>query len=125
MKADKNNLVAKENDYTFTDVPACNMCGHGTVKSKVHGLRLNSSQGFNPRRKTGVAVTLIYCKGCGLIYSSPMPVPFDIQQHYGIDPDEYWTSEDFSRDPLYFSWEIAKAKELFDFSDGPWLVLTL
>jgi len=106
------------NGYGFEEVLACNMCGYDTAKSKVHGIRLDSSQGFNPRGKTGVAVTLIYCKRCGLIYASPLPVPFDIQQHYGIAPDEYWNPEYFSRDPLYFSEEIIKAKELLEFSPG-------
>ena len=46
------------------------------------------------------------CKNCKLIYSSPQPVPFDIQDHYGVPPESYWRPEYFIPDPAYFSEQI-------------------
>jgi len=104
--------------YRFEDVPSCNMCGRESSKNKVLGLRLNCSHGLMPKSKTGVAVTVVSCNGCGLIYSLPLPVPFDLQDHYGIPADDYWVPEYFVINPEYFMDEINKAKELLQFRSG-------
>lgn len=98
--------------YRFDEVPLCNMCRRESTKNKVLGLRLNSSQGLSPNSKTGVAVSVVRCLGCGLIYSSPLPVPFTIQDHYGIPADDYWIPEYFVENKSYFINEIDKTKEL-------------
>jgi 2-polyprenyl-3-methyl-5-hydroxy-6-metoxy-1,4-benzoquinol methylase len=104
--------------YKFENVPACNMCGHPSAKNKVLGVRLNTSQGFKPRSETGIAVTVIRCKNCMLIYSNPLPIPMDIQAHYGVPADEYWGTQDFEFCESYFSNGIQKAKELLSFKPG-------
>ena len=94
--------------YKFEDMPACNMCGHPSAKNKVIGVRLNTSQGFKPRSVCGVAVTVVRCKKCMLIYPNPLPVPVEIQAHYGIPPEEYWTTKHSELCESYFTNEIDK-----------------
>lgn len=104
--------------YHFRTVDHCNMCGSPTGSHKVLGKRLNQSQGKNPRKKTGIATTVVKCRHCGLIYSKPQPVPFDLHDHYGIPPEEYWGEQHFIVDESYFQAEIATAKKLIDFKEG-------
>jgi len=94
------------------------MCGSGADQHKVIGQRLNQSQGFNPKAKTGISVSVVQCKNCGLIFSNPQPVPFDIQDHYGIPPEDYWKPEYFDIDKNYFDHQIETAKQLSDFRPG-------
>lgn len=70
--------------YRFYPVTTCNVFGSNSGKHKVLGSRLNQSQGFSPRKKTGIAVSVLKCKDCGLTFSHPQPVPDNIQSHYGI-----------------------------------------
>jgi len=42
------------------------------------------------------------CGRCGLVFANPMPVPFDIAQHYDTPPESYWKPEYFTEDPSYF-----------------------
>jgi 2-polyprenyl-3-methyl-5-hydroxy-6-metoxy-1,4-benzoquinol methylase len=58
------------------------------------------------------------CRSCGLIYANPQPIPFDIQDHYGIPPDSYWRSEEFDISDSYFLKEIKEAKKLINFKHG-------
>jgi 2-polyprenyl-3-methyl-5-hydroxy-6-metoxy-1,4-benzoquinol methylase len=88
------------------------MCGDDTQHHRVLGLRMDQSQGFKPRSKHGIATTVMKCSRCHLIYSNPQPIPFDIQDHYGIPPEEYWKSEYFHYEPTYFQGEIARLKQL-------------
>ena len=104
--------------YHFEEVVNCEMCGDSTVKHKIIGQRLNKTQGLKPRKKEGISVSIKKCTNCKLIYSSPQPVPFDIQDHYGIPPENYWKPEYFLPDPGYFSDQIKTAKELLDFKPG-------
>lgn len=94
------------------------MCGSKTDKHKILGKRLNSSQGKNPRNKIGITTTIVRCTNCGLIYSNPQPVPFDIQDHYGVPPENYWKENYFTVTDNYFQGEIAKLKALLDFKNG-------
>jgi SAM-dependent methyltransferase len=59
----------------------------------VLGRRLNHRQGVRPRRSLGVAVTVVQCKGCGLIFTNPRPVPQSLGDHYEKPPEEYWRPE--------------------------------
>lgn len=103
-------------EYVFTESKTCNMCG--CPESKFLGQRMNRSQGLRPRRKTGITVSIVKCKKCGLIYSNPQPTPLDIQSHYGIPPEEYWQESYFIDDPMYGLSEINTAKGLMDFEKG-------
>ena len=94
------------------------MCSSPTDKHKVLGKRLNRSQGKNPKNKTGISTTICKCDNCGLIYSNPQPIPFDIQDHYGVFPEDYWQEKYFSIDDDYFKGEIKKLKTLLDIKEG-------
>jgi 2-polyprenyl-3-methyl-5-hydroxy-6-metoxy-1,4-benzoquinol methylase len=104
--------------YHFEEVLQCEMCGDPAAKHKVIGQRMNRSQGLRPRKKSGITVSVKKCTNCKLLYSSPQPVPFDIQDHYGIPPENYWKPGYFVPDPGYFSEQIKTAKKLLDFKPG-------
>lgn len=104
--------------YKFEEISACNMCGSSTTSHKILGKRMNQSQGFNPQKKTGITTTVVKCTNCGLVYSNPQPVPFDIQDHYGIPPEEYWKESYFEDNESYFQGEISRLKELIDVQPG-------
>ncbi|MEO7924524.1 MAG: class I SAM-dependent methyltransferase, partial [Chitinophagaceae bacterium] len=109
----------KQLRYYFEEVKTCEMCGDSTERHKILGQRLNKSQGFSPKKKTGITVSVMRCRNCSLIYAQPMPVPFDIQDHYGTPPEEYWLESYFTElDPNYFAPEIKTAKELLPFAPG-------
>jgi 2-polyprenyl-3-methyl-5-hydroxy-6-metoxy-1,4-benzoquinol methylase len=109
---------SKTVSYHFEEILNCEMCGDSTGKHKVIGQRLNQTQGLRPQKKTGITVSVKKCRNCKLIYSSPQPVPFNIQDHYGIPPESYWHSGYFDPDPGYFSDQIKIAKKLLDFKSG-------
>ncbi|MBS1574068.1 MAG: class I SAM-dependent methyltransferase [Bacteroidetes bacterium] len=46
-----------------------------------------------------------------------MPIPFDIQDHYGIPPESYWRDNYFDWQPEYFSQQIKIVKELLPFKE--------
>ena len=104
--------------YHFIEVSTCNMCGASTFQSSVLGLRLNCSQGLRPAQKEGIAITVKNCKLCNLIFPSPLPIPFNVQDHYGVPPDEYWNESYFYNDTSYFIEEISQAKKLINFKPG-------
>jgi 2-polyprenyl-3-methyl-5-hydroxy-6-metoxy-1,4-benzoquinol methylase len=82
--------------YYFKKIEQCNMCGSSSHSHKTLGRRLNKSQGIRPSKKTGVTITVLNCSQCNLNYSSPLPIPLNIQDHYGIVPENYWTKEYFN-----------------------------
>jgi ubiquinone/menaquinone biosynthesis C-methylase UbiE len=94
------------------------MCGSKTDKHKILGKRLNGSQGKSPKNKIGITTTIVKCTNCGLIYSNPQPVPFDIQDHYGVPPESYWKENYFTVTDNYFQGEIERLKTLLDFKNG-------
>ncbi|MBL0153089.1 MAG: class I SAM-dependent methyltransferase [Chitinophagaceae bacterium] len=99
--------------YIFEHNEYCEMCGDKTENHKILGQRLNQSQGFRPKKKTGITVSVKKCRNCGLLYSYPMPIPFSIQDHYGIDPEEYsWKEDYYVDDPDYYSTQINTVKKL-------------
>ena len=104
--------------YYFNHIERCNMCGSDAEGHKVLGKRLNKSQGKNPKKKTGITTTVVQCRNCGLIYANPQPVPFSIQDHYGVPPEEYWVNMDFSIGNNYFQGEIRTIKRLIPFKEG-------
>ena len=104
--------------YTFKKVVECNMCGSKSNSHKILGKRLNKSQGKNPRSKIGITTTVCKCSNCGLVYSNPQPIPFDLQDHYGVPPEDYWKESYFETNENYFQGEIARLKELMDIQPG-------
>jgi ubiquinone/menaquinone biosynthesis C-methylase UbiE len=104
--------------YYFEEITHCEMCGDDTRSHKILGQRLNKSQGRRPKRKSGITVSVKQCTNCKLIYTSPQPMPVDIQDHYGIPPEEYWLPEYFDMSPEYFSKEIEEAKQKLNFQRG-------
>lgn len=96
--------------YTFLEMPSCNMCG--AESQKILGRRLNTPQGFRPKKRLGISTTVVQCSVCGLIYANPLPIPEHIEQHYGIPPEEYWQTEAFAPEPDHFQEEFAKMKSL-------------
>jgi len=104
--------------YFFEEVTKCEMCGDAADKHRVLGQRLNQSQGFSPKKKTGISVSVKKCSRCELIYSSPQPIPFSIQDHYGTPPENYWKTVYFGSDPQYFLDQITTVKELLPFEKG-------
>lgn len=99
--------------YSFRTIDYCEMCGDKSYSHKVLGIRLNSSQGFRPKQKTGIAVTVQKCSICKLIYSNPIPIPENLQDHYGTPPESYWKDEYFIWTPSYFGTQIREVTRLF------------
>lgn len=94
------------------------MCGDAVEGHKVIGKRMNQSQGKNPKYKIGISTTVCKCTNCGLVYSNPQPIPFDIQDHYGVPPEDYWVDNYFEINDNYFKYEINRLKELMDIQPG-------
>ncbi len=119
-ESERNPLVPPppSKKYIFVKVLSCPMCGVSIEDSKITGLRLNCSQGLDPKRGEGIAVSVRRCNHCNLIYSSPLPIPYSLQDHYGIPPADYWGREVFYIDENYFALQIQKAKELLNFKAG-------
>jgi ubiquinone/menaquinone biosynthesis C-methylase UbiE len=88
------------------------MCGSESHSHTVLGKRLNKSQGKFPQNKIGITTTVIKCKNCELIFSNPQPIPTNIQDHYGVPPENYWKEEYFALDSNYFKSEIETLKRL-------------
>lgn len=104
--------------YSFKEITKCEMCGESTKNHIILGQRMNQSQGLRPKKKVGITVSIQKCNNCNLIYANPQPIPFDIQDHYGSPPEEYWKSEYFKWTEKYFSHQINEAKSFLNFSQG-------
>jgi 2-polyprenyl-3-methyl-5-hydroxy-6-metoxy-1,4-benzoquinol methylase len=104
--------------YTFKKIDNCNTCDAPSSSHKILGKRLNGSQGKVPHKKIGVTTTVMKCQNCGLIFSNPLPIPFDIQDHYGLPPESYWKNEYFTVDPSYFNTVIEKVGEIIPLEQG-------
>ncbi|MEQ8625878.1 MAG: methyltransferase domain-containing protein [Vicingaceae bacterium] len=101
--------------YSFRDIGHCEMCKDPTKNHKILGQRLNKSQGLKPKKLFGISVSVVKCNNCGLIYSNPQPIPFDIQNHYGTPPEDYWKESYFNWDSTYFQNQLKQVKRLIDF----------
>jgi 2-polyprenyl-3-methyl-5-hydroxy-6-metoxy-1,4-benzoquinol methylase len=89
------------------------MCGAANDAQQVLGKRLNQSQGKWPRKKKGVTTTVVQCKQCGLIYTSPLPIPENIADHYNLPPGDYWKEEYFRFEDDYFQGQIERFRDLY------------
>lgn len=104
--------------YSFLPVTDCNMCGAGPETQRLLGRRLNRSQGLLPRRVIGVSTTVMRCRNCGLVYPNPMPIPIDLDAHYGVPPESYWEHGYFTDGPGYFRQELDHLQTLMPVSAG-------
>lgn len=104
--------------YTFHEVVNCNMCNSERTSHKILGRRMNKSQGRSPHKKTGLTTSVVKCKNCGLVFSSPLPIPNDIQDHYGVPPESYWKPEYFKVHKEYFNNELLRLGSLLKFKPG-------
>lgn len=118
LLSDGEQKGKSERTYTFRRTTHCNMCGTSTHQSEVVGLRLDQSQGRNPRSKRGVAVSVCRCRSCGLLFADPLPTPASIEDHYGLPPASYWQNVSFRPAPGYFARQVSVAKTLLGFSAG-------
>ena len=82
------------------------MCGSADDQFSLMGKRLNDSQGFTPSKKTGIRNPIMKCNICGLIFSNPMPVVNNLDDHYDVPAKDYWTESYFSDSPDYFTEQI-------------------
>lgn len=98
--------------YIFEEIETCNMCGRETQQNKVLGQRMNGSQGMRPKLQKGITVSVMQCLNCYLIYSNPLPIPLNVQDHYGIPPEDYWQESYFTIDNQYFVDQIKTAQRL-------------
>ncbi|MBL7951204.1 MAG: class I SAM-dependent methyltransferase [Flavobacteriales bacterium] len=104
--------------YTFKPVSACNLCGSTPDQHRVMGKRADRSQGLRPWRSRAVTTTVVRCRRCDLVFADPQPIPFDLQDHYGVPPEAYWRSSYFEVDAGYFAREIENAKSLLKRDTG-------
>ncbi|MET0636020.1 MAG: class I SAM-dependent methyltransferase [Chitinophagaceae bacterium] len=105
-------------NYKFQDISACEMCGAPKVKHKYLGQRLNKSQGLSPKKVSGISISVMKCTVCGLIFSDPLPIPEDIQDHYGLPAEDYWKEDYFKYQPEYFRHELEWLEKLLVFKPG-------
>jgi len=98
--------------YRFVRHAGCPMCGASIAEARMHGLRLNRSQGLNPRHKPGIAVSIMRCGSCGLMFPDPMPVPERLEDHYGIPPESYWQGANLDPEPGYFARQMEAVQQL-------------
>lgn len=99
--------------YKFEDILKCNMCAAPTEQAKILGRRMNRSQGVRPTGKVGISTTIMKCNSCSLVFSNPLPIPEDLNQHYGIPAEEYWTAKEFELDLSFFDSRIETFKKLY------------
>lgn len=99
--------------YSFKNIEQCNMCGTSTNQAKVLGRRMNCSQGVRPKRRVGIAITIMQCQLCSLVFANPLPIPVSISQHYGNPPEKYWHENYFKIDENYFKTQINTFFELY------------
>lgn len=59
-----------------------------------------------------MSVSVMRCSNCALLYCHPLPIPVDLQDHYGVPPDSYWTEEYFLTDPELYADVVATATDL-------------
>lgn len=77
-----------------------------------HGRRASKRGGLFPWRVAGVDLPVFRCQTCQLIYSNPLPVPISLSQHYGMDPEKYWSDSYFQLDPNIFQSEAQVIESL-------------
>lgn len=75
--------ISAEPEYLWSD-QSCPLCIDAGAR------RLGRRGGAAHRFGLGVVSFIYRCRGCGLIFPNPMPVPSQLSEHYG-DADKYFT----------------------------------
>lgn len=96
--AHRTSEVRAESSYRFVMVTGCRMCGAPTREAKVLGRRLSAHQGIRPTRRTGIATTVMRCRQCRLVFANPIPLPIELDQHYAVSPEDYWTADELANE---------------------------
>lgn len=105
-------------NYNFKKIESCNMCGATITQFKILGRRLNCSHGLFPKKKIGIATTILKCKTCSLIFSNPQPFPANLQDHYGVLPDSYWKLQ-YLNEVLDINHLMLKLKKVISLNNKP------
>ena len=100
----------KQITYSFKPVLNCNMCNAPASDFKILGRRMNTSQGKSPSKRIGISTTVVKCSNCHLIFSNPQPIPARIEDHYGVEPEEYWKGEHFIPNSFFIKSILEKAQ---------------
>lgn len=79
---------------------------------RILGKRLNGPQGRAPWRRTGITTTIFCCRRCELVFPNPLPIPADLQDHYAIEPDNYWGETATEESPHYFEHQVRVLRRL-------------
>ena len=73
------------------------MCGASVARARTLGRRLDEHQGWRPAQDPGATSTIVQrCTECGLVFANPMPLPADIEHHYGIPAEDYWRESELA-----------------------------
>src|SRR4051812_9671987 len=88
------------------------MCGAPASAHRVLGKRLSRPHGLRPSRKQGIAVTIMRCGECDLVFANPQPRPITIGDHYDVPPEEYWTAAYFDDQKDYYVHDINTERRL-------------
>lgn len=80
-------------DYSLHTFTQCQLCGAAASQFRLLGKRLDRAQGWFPDKLAGDTTNIVRCAHCGLICCQPMPIPVQLDQHYDIDPQDYWKEQ--------------------------------
>jgi len=111
-------LSDKVKTYNFQEYTHCNMCLSSKDQFKLLGRRLDKAHGYSPKKKVGVVNTIMRCKNCQVVFANPLPIPNDIQDHYNMDPTEYWPKEYFNIAANEFRTQIDHLKKIKGINNG-------
>lgn len=106
-----------EVEYNFLEVHHCNFCGADQSSFVSLGKRLDQAHGRSPKKLKGKSTNIQKCSNCELIFSNPLPIPKEFDDHYGVDPKSYWPSSYFEIDSAYFSTELSELKTILDYEN--------
>lgn len=99
--------------YELVTLSVCDMCGSNNRHDV--GLRLNGSTGLKPRKAYGVCIPVKQCADCELIYTDPMPIPVNIDDHYDMDPEDYFEETHLQEWPAF---DNSSLSGLLEFRSG-------
>lgn len=80
-------------NYQFHTYSNCEMCTAPAAEFRLKGKRLDQAQGWFPKKKQGNTTPIFCCNNCGLLFCNPVPIPNQVEQHYGVSPETYWENQ--------------------------------
>jgi SAM-dependent methyltransferase len=100
--------TANGNQYSWQE-QQCPICEVSQIS------RLGRRGGLAHRAGLGVECEVWRCRRCGLIFPNPMPFPLGgLEQHYGVDADEYFEHHLRDDKDLSASSMLGQAEELIN-----------